>query len=151
MRSRNMRPILISAIALAVLWVACAASPERQELEAAKAAWVASGVESYTYTYTRSCECDEIARGPNRVTVEDGAVIEVLHLGGDDPVSIDADEWGSTIEDMHEAIARSIDEGRNNNVDYGPLGYPERMVLDVAALQVDGGYSLTVTSFEAVT
>jgi len=108
------------------------------ELDAARTLWAAAAIDSYVYTFTQSCECDNI--GELRVTVADGEA-SIADVFGATP-----DVTPQTIEDLYEAIERSIQEGDQTEVTYDAVdGHPMLVLLDLEAMEVDGGYAIEVS------
>ena len=75
---------LAGLVALASL-VGCGVTEPTGEVRTLNEAierWAAVGPASYTYTVERLCFCGEEARGPVRVTVAGGAVIDRVYVDG---------------------------------------------------------------------
>ena len=112
------------------------------ELAAAEALWAASGITSYTYSYSQSCECPDEYRGSHLVTVVDGEVTEVTKDGEPSPVS------GNTAEDFFEAAREVLLVGDEVEIQYNPeTGFMDEAVLDVWAVAVDGGWQYGTSNF----
>ena len=111
------------------------------ELEAARTRWAADGSANYAYTVTESCECDDEARGPRRVTVAAGEAT-ATYFGQPSTIA------GQTAEQLFDMIEASIRRGVQNSVLYDETtGLPTEILLDVEALAVDGGLSMQLASF----
>lgn len=127
------------------------ADPDLAALTAAEARWAEAGLDTYSYTYRRSCECDESAAGPNTVLVTDGAVVEVRmdrqFEAGFPPGAVAPP--GDTIPDLFGLIRASIERGEEIDVTYDErLGHPLTLRLDLASIPVDGGLAMEVLGFD---
>ncbi len=112
-------------------------------LEAARALWESSGIDSYEYIYSRACECSETEFGPNTVVVVDHAVVGVFGPGG---APVEASDY--TIDELFDASEQSIRRGEPSANEYhSELGYPVVVSLDVEAQAYDGGFALGITNF----
>jgi hypothetical protein len=112
-------------------------------LEAARALWETTAVDTYEYTYSRACECSETEFGPNTVVVVDGVVVGVFGPTGDPVEASD-----STIDELFDIAEQSIRRGEPSANEYHPeLGYPVVVSLDVEAQAYDGGFALGITNF----
>ncbi|MFT7600817.1 MAG: hypothetical protein ACI8TP_003765 [Acidimicrobiales bacterium] len=116
------------------------------ELSNSQRLWSDVGIQNYTYTFSRSCECPDDQLGPFRVTVTNGEIEKVESL---DDV-IDYDVGARTIPEMFDAIAATIDGGAQLDVTYeATTGHPVSVLLDIEALAVDGGDAFTIESFSS--
>jgi hypothetical protein len=114
------------------------------DLTAARALWAENGLVTYSYTWSRFCECFDAYRGPFTVAVTDGVVTSMKSFG--DPAPQDLPR--RTVEDMFDEIADAIGSGVKVDVTYdGTDGHPLRVDLDLDALAVDGGTSYSVDGF----
>lgn len=120
------------------------ASPPQVELTEARARWSAADTTDYRFTLQRSCECLPEWSAPTEVTVRDGLVVSATIEDGPAPEGA-----ALTIEELFNAIADALDEPVPSAVTYDPeLGYPIDVQLDLEAIAVDGGLSLTVSDLE---
>lgn len=143
-----MKWLLSITLTLAFIWIACGASVDGRELAAAQTQWANSGLNSYSFVYSQSCECDDLTSGHKRVRVVDGVAVSVTFLGGAQEQSLDPVTYGYTIEELFEIIDTQLAEGVSNEIEYSEVGYPSLMLLDLEAMAVDGGFGLTIHSFE---
>jgi len=143
---------LVSLAAAAIPLGACAAptAPDNpgDQLEQARARWQQSGVVSYRYTITRSCECTPEMAGPVTVEVRSGQVASRRYEGGSavDPQYADL---FATVPGLFDLIERAIRlPAASVSVRYhGRLGYPESVAIDQVAGVVDDEVSYRVTGF----
>lgn len=112
-------------------------------LEEARSRWVARGLDTYAYEWTRFCECLPEYQGPFRVVVSDGTVTEMTSFGEPAPEDLSR----RTVTDMFDEISDAIGSGVEVAVTYDDTdGHPLRVELDLAAIAVDGGTSYEVVS-----
>jgi len=142
-----MKRLFASAVTVAIVWVACGGSADSRALASAQNAWQAASVDSYSFVYSRTCECDDVTSGLKRVDVVDGEVVSVTYLADGKEQAVDVGEYGYTIEALFELIDANAGRGIENNIDYADLGYPTLMMLDLEGMAVDGGFGLTVHDF----
>ena len=124
--------------------------PESAALAEARDRWASEARPWYRYAYRRSCECDFDTAGPNEVLVHEDRVAEVWYEGTVDverPVLLDPG-FGWTVPQLFDAIEAAIEAGHQIDVEYAAEGYPTRMLLDLEAMAVDGGFGLDLLSFE---
>jgi hypothetical protein len=106
--------------------------------------WLAAAIRDYRFTLQRRCECPDEWSAPTAITVRDGAVVSATIEGGSAPEGA-----ALTIDDLFNAIADALNEPVDTSVTYDEaLGYPLDVQLDLEAIAVDGGLSLTVSDFE---
>jgi hypothetical protein len=109
--------------------------------EAARARWQAAGIASYRFTLASNCFCTDEFRGPFQITVTDGAVSEALY--GAMPAQ---DGIAMTVDEVFQAIEDSLNSGVETQITYDEtLGYPLTVQLDLAAIAVDGGFSVELS------
>jgi hypothetical protein len=117
---------------------------QRDLLEAARATWETNRPATYRFGYALACECDQ---GPWTVVV-DGTLVVDAHR---DDTGLPADDLPyATLDAVFEDIAVTLDAGEVPvDVEYdSDFGYPRSYVWNGPELPVDGGFILTVTSFE---
>jgi hypothetical protein len=129
---------LIRSLASALLLSACAApligapggeSPSRQ-------LWERQGIDAYRYTYSAVCFCPE--RGPVRVTVRDGQVVEVQSAQENARVAGSAQLQVLTVDQLFDRIEEAKANGTYTRVEYHPrLGYP--LSAEIGTLANDAG------------
>ncbi len=142
-----MKRLYASAVTVAIVCVACGGSADSRDLASAENAWQAASVGSYSFVYSRTCECDEVTSGLKRVDVVGGEVISVTYLGEGNEQAVDVVEYGYTIEALFDLIDASIGRGDENEVEYADLGYPTLIMLDIEQMAVDGGFGLRLLDF----
>ena len=108
-----------------------AETPELDALRQARTRWEAVGPQSYAFVYEMGCECDG---GPFDVEVVGGEVVS--------GTGVPIEDLFATIED--ELLVGNVVEATYNEDD----GRPEHFVVNPEALAYDGGYTLTITSFD---
>ena len=120
-------------------------SPEPlRAAQLARTRWSTAGVSHYRFTFERLCLCPREWIGPTEVTVKDGAVIAASVDGNPPPEGA-----AFTIDQLFNEIAAALDRPVRTAVTYDEaLGYPLNVQLDLDAIAVDGGLSLTITDFE---
>lgn len=106
--------------------------------------WLAYAIRDYRFTLQRRCECPDEWSAPTVVTVRDGIAVSATIE------STPAPEGAAlTIDDLFGAIAAALNEPVETAVTYDTeLGIPLDVQLDLEAIAVDGGLSLTVSDFE---
>lgn len=87
-RPQQLRFLLLGvALAAAACRDATAPLPLANATARAKAIWNAAGIQSYSFTASRSCFCTPEAVGPVRVSVVNGAVSSVVLVSTGDAVA----------------------------------------------------------------
>ena len=105
--------------------------------------WLASRITDYRFTLRRRCECTPEWAGPTEITVRSGIVVSATVNGGPAPEGATF-----TIDTLLDQIAAALNEPVTTLVTYDQtLGYPLDVQLDLDAIAVDGGLSLTITDF----
>ena len=108
----------------------------RKAFDAARAAWDASALADYDYTYTRNCFCPEEYRRPYEVSVRNGEVISATFKGTDlrDVPGVGAetyDEIIQTVDQVFDEIERALIEAASLHAEYEPeFGYPVDVYID---------------------
>lgn len=117
---------------------------QRDLLEAARTTWETNRPATYRFTYALACECDQ---GPWTVLV-DGTLVVAAHR--EDTGLPAADLPYATLDAVFADIAATLEAGAVPvDVAYDrDFGYPRSYVWNGPELPVDGGFILTVTSFE---
>ncbi len=112
------------------------------QLREARAAWDAAGLTDYRFVLTVHCECPPEVAGPFEITVRNGEFWSGWWQGGDTP----ADPEPITIADAFDVIAAAINAGTEVQVTYdAEYGHPLDVVIDPAAVAVDGGLAFSIT------
>lgn len=151
------RPTLLaSALAIVALSAsACAflpgASPDtrsdrEREIALQAAKWASAGIDSYTFTITRSCFCPPESSGPFEVTVESGITTSVLYEGK--PLA--AGQIGNVPLTMEAAFAALLagEEGATMEATWDPdLGFPVSVAVDPIPNAIDDEFSITIEDF----
>jgi hypothetical protein len=122
---------------------------ERERLEAARDAWEARNVDSYSYVLRRICFCAG-ATQPARVVVQDGQKVSVTLVETGEPVSQAELEFFLTIDELFDFIQDAIDrEAHRIDVTYDPdRGIPLTISIDYEELAVDEEMAFEVSQFE---
>ena len=117
-------------------------SADAADLAAARLRWAAAGDVHYRYGYTNNCFCGAEDRGPFTVVVRDGEAT-AISFGGPVP---EVSAW--TVPELFDLIADHIDRGNRILVTYDETnGLPLSLSLDLDAIAVDGGLSLTLDEY----
>ena len=106
--------------------------PADSLLEANRALWASSGVDSYRYRFRWQCFCmDEYVRVVD-ITVMNGAIVSVVDASTGRPVSEEAAAYYRTIEGLFEFLRVAIDypaDSFHSTYDAN-LGYPVETQID---------------------
>lgn len=115
-------------------------------LAAAGQLWDSAGPSSYEIVYVTHCECDPGWAGPWRVTVIDGEVESMVHENGAE--TFEGPE-ALTVEGLFELVETGLATlDPPHSIEFDPTyGFPSQIALDVEALAVDGGVSMSVWEF----
>jgi len=106
--------------------------------------WTTAAISDYRFTIQRRCECPEEWSAPTVVTVRDGVAVSATIEGSPAPEGA-----ALTIDDLFAEIDDALNQPVDTLVTYDPdLGIPLDVQLDLEAIAVDGGLSLTVSDFE---
>ena len=109
-----------------------------------RSTWHQAAITSYRFTFERHCECQSDWLGPTEVTVEDGVITAATVDGHPAPEGA-----ALTITDLFDEIQKSLAHPVSTLITYHPtLGYPLAVQLDLEAIAVDGGLSLTILALE---
>jgi hypothetical protein len=104
--------------------------PLQQELDANRAKWIASGIDTYEYQFVRACECPPESAGPIIVTVDNGTIASVRRPAGSE---LPRWEGGSyPVEQLFAEVQAAIDgEPDSIVVTYdAEFGYPTQIYID---------------------
>lgn len=144
---RLTRPILF-ALALAGCSDTTGPDDPAVLLEQNRALWSRSGVTSYRYTISRSCECVPESAGPVTIDVRDGLVVDRRYESGA-AVNLQYSEVFTTVPGLFAIIQDAVDlPAASIAVRYNKdLGYPESIAIDQVAGAVDDEVSYRVTGF----
>ena len=112
-----------------------------------------TGPADYAYTLTVSCFC--LPLGPLRVTVYEGAVVDVAALdpprgAGDDPRFQERAEGAAlTLAELTALAERAEREADHVRVEYHPVyGFPTRLSIDWSEVMADEEIGYTVSDYE---
>ena len=121
------------------------ASPEPLRADRlARTRWSTAGVSHYRFTFERLCLCPREWSGPTEVTVAHGLITSATVEGQPAPQGA-----ALTITDLFDEIQNALNHPVATVITYDEaLGYPLDVQLDLDAIAVDGGLSLTITDFE---
>ncbi len=113
-------------------------------LNAARARWTTAAITRYYMRIQHHCECRPEWTAPISLRIEDAVVLSSSSASGHPPP-----EATTTVDDLFVTIASALAAGLTTAVTYHPtLGYPLDVQLDLEAIAVDGGLSLTVLTLE---
>jgi hypothetical protein len=104
----------------------------RAALEVARGRWAEGGIDDYRVDVERVCFCPPEWRGPVRVVVRDGVVIEQTYVEGGRPVTGDRVDLFPGIEGIFEFVDEALDESPQRlDAEYDRLtGRPIRVWVD---------------------
>lgn len=124
---------------------------ELTELEAHQARWERVGPASYVYAVERLCFCGADYRGPVRVTVVNGVVVERSYVDSGLDVPDPAAAQFPAVEGLFELLRSAYEaEAHEVRVTYHPtLGVPLDFWIDFNEMMADEELGMRVT--EAVT
>ena len=100
-----------------------------EELAINREAWAVSELDSYTYTFSRVCLCDQSELGPFQITVYERAIAGVEWQGQ----SIDPGSQSFySVRALFDLVDRAINEDADViKIEYdGILGYPTQVFID---------------------
>lgn len=123
-----------------------AGEPPRAFVQAAER-WAEAGPDDYRMTLQRSCFCPSDWRGPFRVTVRDGAVVEATYDGAavDAERVVTAEALLALLRDAYVRGADRVDAFYDSE-----FGFPTRLYIDYSALLADEEVGYEVTAFEPI-
>ncbi len=140
----RMKRIIVPFISI-LLGMACSgssgdSSDEVQlELNRAKTLWSASGIDSYSLRFRRSCFCLPSATLPVLIEVTDGELTSVSNEATG--AIIDMAEWKNflTVDEIFEEIQKAVNLGADSiHVEYSPeFGYPKTVSIDYIEAAAD--------------
>lgn len=115
-----------------------------QDLAEHQAAWIAKGVDDYSFSVERSCFCPP--DGPYDVTVVNGVVTNVTRAGK--PVRPDeARLVPKTVPELFAIVAAQVDAAKLT-VGWDPaFGFPASISADPVANMADEEFGIVVTNF----
>ncbi len=131
--------LLVCCVVVATVAISCGNSTEPQSdtpndpLSQNEALWNASGGDSYVLRFARSCFCDPRTLGPVVITVENGAVTDMVYEKTGEAVPEDLQPlFNLTVDDLFKVIRDAIaDEAHVLEVTYdGALGFPKSIFID---------------------
>jgi len=135
--------LLLFAIALSACGPQVTETLVAEQLAAARSRWTGAGVVDYAYEVIGECECN--LGGRLGVTVEDGAVVDVVRLDVAGNPSIGA-EIGSTVEDLFDMIEEGVASAESVEAVFDPVdGHPVEFRIVWVAEAADGAVSARVT------
>lgn len=113
--------------------------PADSLLEANRALWSASGIDSYRYRFRWECFCGEDFVRVVDIIVVDGAIVSVLDASTGRPVSEEAAAYYRTIDGLFDFVRGAIDGPASSvqSVYDANLGYPAETFIDYAANAID--------------
>jgi hypothetical protein len=119
----------------------------RDELSRNRELWARIGPSAYEYALERRCFCGEAARGPIRVTVEVGAVVERVYVGSGDPVPASFDDLFPVVDGLFDVLEDAYERDAHQiDVTYDPeTGVPIDFWIDYSENTIDEELGYTVT------
>jgi hypothetical protein len=141
--------ILILGLLATSLYGCDAVGPELSDLERARARWESRGLSDYTYAIRRLCFCSYV--GPVRVTVENGAVVSLTPVGGEEPPFELTAELFPGVEGLFDILQEAVGRDAHSiTVTYDPeTGVPLEFFIDYDEFIADEELGMEVT--ESVT
>jgi hypothetical protein len=133
------------ALAL-VLAVGCAGEPAQDETSTALTTWSSQGLDSYSFTWRRDCECIDSGR-QIRIEVVDGQIASALYVDDETPVSTELQAHLLTIDGVFAEITDAL-AGNADLVDvaYDPdLGFPASVYVDYSTGVADEELALQIS------
>jgi hypothetical protein len=119
-------------------------------LDAARARWAAAGYDHYSALFRWLCFCVPDYVAPVRLTVQDGAIVEVSYAEGAGVQGTSDPERYMTVDELFDLLQEAIDANAYRiDVEYHPtLGYPTDAFIDYDAMMADEerGFTLEVHS-----
>jgi hypothetical protein len=111
----------------------------RSDLDRNRSLWSAQGMTSYIYGVERVCFCPAEARGPVRVTVEDGVVGARVYVSSGAAVDPGLEDLFPSVSDLFDVIEEAIEESAFRvDVTYDPVtGLPVDVFIDYDQPVVD--------------
>ena len=145
----------ILALALSMTLVSCgdAAGPgplgrAGVELAHQRARWAESGIEDYVLTVRHLCECLPEAVGPVAVVVRSAAVESRTYETTGQPVEPSLAGLVPSVEGLFDVVEDGIErEAERVDVEYDPLGFPRRVLIDADLQTADDEALFEVTGF----
>ena len=129
-RSHLRLPFALLALILGGAACGSPTGPE-ENLEAARARWAGHGIDSYSITVSRSCDCPPEWSAPAIVVVRDGVVESRTYVRTGHPVAALHAASYPTVEEMFSQIEAGLqNEWGKPSVDYHLVfGFPTRYVF----------------------
>jgi hypothetical protein len=145
---------LLAAIPL-VLGASCSVlgvdgyDDERERLEAARAAWQAQGIDSYSYVLQRSCFCGG-GTTPAVVVVEAGERVSVTAVASGEPIDAPFAELYLTIDELFDFVEDAIDRKAHEiTVSYdAERGIPLSVSIDYDENTIDEEMAFMASQFQ---
>ncbi|HEY7530014.1 MAG TPA: DUF6174 domain-containing protein [Gemmatimonadota bacterium] len=139
------KALAILALALSLTLVSCSDGagpgsrrPTSGELAQQRELWGERGIEDYVLTVRRVCECLPEAIGPVEVRVRDGVAVSRTYRATGLPVDPPHADLFPTVEGLFDAVEDGIRrDAERLEVEYAPLGFPSRVLIDVRRLVGD--------------
>ena len=136
MTNRATRMLAIFGVAVSTVGCGVAGLGEGpiDELERNEERWARFGPSSYVYGIERQCFCGEPARGPVRVTVQDGVVVSRTYVSTSDPVPADLEDLFPPVPGLFDVLRDAFErDAFSVEVTYDPqLGVPIDFFIDYA-------------------
>lgn len=115
------------------------------ELNSARARWTTAAITRYYMRIQHHCQCPPEWSDPISLQIEDAIVLSSSTTSGHTA----AQDATTTIDDLFIHIAAALAAGLSTQVTYNEtLGYPVNVTLNLEAVAVDSGTSLTVLALE---
>jgi len=119
----------------------------RDELARNRELWARIGPSAYEYGLERLCFCGEASRGPIRVTVEAGVVVERVYVRSGEPVPGSLDDLFPVVDGLFDILEDAFEQDAFQiDVTYDPeTGVPIDFRIDYAENIADEELGYTVT------
>ncbi len=142
----------ITLLILALILSAC--SPGSTELDRNQAKWEAANITHYRYQLGVGCFCPVSGLMPMTVEVQDGEVVSITDVNGDDypttdPMSDFILKYATIYGLFSELGSDSVQDADKLSVAYdSTYGFPSDISIDFIELAVDDELYITISGFE---
>ena len=111
----------------------------RKRLAESRRKWSSKAIKDYQYDFQRICFCVPAYTKPVKITVREGAAVQIAHAGTGEAVDKTKYEIYYTVEQLFDYIQSAIDKKAHSvKVDYdAELGYPTSVEIDYIENAID--------------
>jgi hypothetical protein len=123
----------------------------RSDLERNRSLWSEQGMTSYVYGLERVCFCHEVARGPVKVTVQDGVVEGRAYVSSGTAVDPELEDLFPAVTGLFDLIEQAIEAAAFRiEVTYDPAtGLPVDVSIDYDQQVIDEELGFSVVELPA--